>query len=1232
MFLAWNPNARANLRSPFVSRPVWVAGILVSFALVQAPWDSGFVLGVSTAWAASAYSAKELYQWEKGNESKIRALRDEEIQEVRIALGRRLPTNRQADLYFRLAEMYLEAYHSTFLLEGRAHDARIEKGIDEVAISRDNSRPYLHRGIEACQEILKFRIPYDKMDRIYYFLGFYYQELNQPKEGVPFYLKLIQEYPRSPFVGVAYKEVGEFEYHSAEYRKASEYLEKAMTLVRPELVPGLLHKVAWCRYRTRQFDEAISKMKEVITLCNADLKQYEPLKEEALRDLATLFTERGRVDDAVHYFEAESGDKKLFPKLLEKLGQQFEHNVENEKAEAVYETLIKNSPESDSSLKAFLKLVEIDVKQNRFDAVMRRLKGFPSFEAKGPEAQAALQNLKVAFRKIAVDHHQEYRKKKNRRDLEVAKEFYQAYFDYFIKKDDVHHEAPEIQMYLAEVCHDLGQGQEAVELYKKVIASKDPRYASKAAALWTGGLADLLKSAPARPGADDLSSLEKEYVSASDQLRVVQGESSEGRETALRVAKVLAGYRASRLDAIHRIQEIIQKGPGTKEAVIAAQLWLQIYLDHPREETLPGKIADVFAEIRKLPELLKADHQSNQGQLQSALDQHELKTKVDRISQQEKTQDYLGAGQGYENFAAGTQDRTIAEKALTNAINSYLKTAQSKEGIAHVIETWEHRFPGSPKALEPLRSVATHALIVGDFEFSISLFRKLGTEFKEPDSLETAARLSQGTADEKHAQSLWGDFLSRYPNSPRKAEVQLALARSQEKSGLDGEASRSYRACALSGQFISAECQARLADLYLKSQDVGKAKELFKELAFVSAPAKGKGAKKKSSGPLSPYVGYARYQLADLMERETAFEPMKFPEAQLKKGLNQRLNFLEPLSKAYQGAVEVGGPWGIAALHRLALWATQFAEDVDAIEAPSTLQGTALERFKKQLLSVSQPLREKARSTWNEAFSKASAQIILSPVLPEIADRLADFRSGVPGRAQGSRGQLFLSGLPANGGSEGTSVALTRVREGLLKDARSASLWTDYGNLLWGEGKPLLAKIAYERSLALQAKNAVALNNLAVVNLSGDGEEDWVAASEAAGRLEAALQVDDFFAPAKTNLAGLMNYYRLFGKSKTLWDQVRVRHPGGSADLGLAIALQGLGKADQAEALFQKSDAGADHSFVIAYHRAGRESLKGTSGAEECVNELRKIDENSLEGFEKKSTSYLLKRCDSWKK
>lgn len=427
---------------------------------------------------------------------------------------------------------------------------------------------------------------------------------------------------------------------------------------------------------------------------------------------------------------------------------------------------------------------------------------------------------------------------------------------------------------------------------------------------------------------------------------------------------------------------------------------------------------------------------------------------------------------------------------------------------------------------------------------------------------------------------------------------------------------------------LQAECYTRLADLYWKVKDTDQAKALFQTVASQKPKSKSEG--------LSPFVGYARYRIATMAEEDAHFEPLKFPEATLQKALNQRLSFLEPLSRSYQNVVQVGGPWAIAALNRLALWANRFADEMDHIEPPASLQGKSLEKFRKDLASISGPIRQKAQSTWNDGLNKSLSSLILSPVLPEISDHLADLQTPKVGRAQGPRGKLHLAGISATGGSEGLAVDLQKVRERLLKNAKDVSAWSDYGNLLWGEAKPLMAKIAYEQAIALNPKSIAALNNLAVVQLSSEGEEDWVVVNESVRILEEALRIDDFYLPAKMNLATLLNYYRLFPKAKKLWEQVLVRSSGAQvqqdAELGLAIAQQGLAEYDAAELAFQNKVRGDDiYPFILPYHEAARLSRKGTDGASDCVSRLEKINENQVRGFEKQSVQYLKGICEKWK-
>ncbi|MEO5969400.1 MAG: tetratricopeptide repeat protein, partial [Bdellovibrionia bacterium] len=1197
------------------------------------------------------------------DETKIRSLRNEEINQLRMVLGRREGKNRRADLYFRLAEIYLEAYHTEFLLEGRAHEKRLEKGIPDKFIDRTHSRPYISAGIKACQEVIGFRIPFEKLDQVYYFLAFYYGELDDRKQSAAYYQHLAKTYPNSVFAGVANKELGDYYYSQSQFQPAAGHFEIALRKIDPDNTPPVLHKLAWCYYRMKGYDRAISTMKDAIAKA-MQVKKYGPMKDEALRDMATLMTERGRVEEAIQYFQSVAGDEKFFPGILEKLGRQYERNVESDKAIHVYESLLKTHPDTEAAFRVMVKLVELDIKTGRFMEALQRLRAVPPQTGGDQETQVAAQNLKVLIRKTGTEHHQLYRKKNSSKDLEIAEAYYIAYSEHYLKKEDAHQELPEIQMYLAEVKRDLKKFREATELYRVILKSGDKRYAKEAGALWRDSLIEVMKKEPARAGAVAPSGIEKEFIEASDLLQKNLSETADGqkqvKEMALRSTLVLAGYSQTKPEAVTRIKEILSKWPSSPQALTAAQLLLQMELEQPgnQKNSVSPELLSLVKELNANTELMTADRNTQKGKLAAALEQQYTKVKVGRIGQFEKEKDYLSAAKEYEVIAGEIPQRDLAEKAYGNAMSSYLKLEEAGEGILHLATIWRTRFPGSTSANESLRTAATNALIRGKFDLSAKLFEKLGVDFQSAESLEAAARVNEAAGNSLEAQRIWLKFLDTYRNSNQRWAVALSLAQSQDRAHLDAEASRSFKYCAAGPEAFFAECNSRLADLYMKNKDVQQAKTLYRTVAGVapsSAPnsnngklsgkSKGKASKGKlplkseglSRGKLvsSPFVGYARFKIADLMQSEATFEPMRLPEAQLQKGLGQRLNFLEPLSKAYQSVVEVGGPWAIAALDKLATWAYQFADDVDAIAPPPNAKPASIEKFHKDLASVSQPLREKARSTWNDAYVKATQVDLFSPALPSVADHLADFGMTVPGRAQGPRGKLQLAGMaPELENSAKTEALLAGVRDRLMKNVQDPVAWTDYGNLMWGKGKPLMARMFYERALALNPKSTVALNNMGVIKIQSEGEEDWVAVSEGARFFSQALQFDDFYAPAKMNLATLMNYYRMFPRAKALWEQVLVRSSLVDANDGAGVATQGMGNTNESLSYLKKaSDMGApSRRFTWVYQEAARASLKKKDGANDCLSILDRLDLASLEGFEKYSVEYLKGRCEIWKK
>jgi tetratricopeptide (TPR) repeat protein len=1001
-----------------------------------------------------------------------------------------------------------------------------------------------------------------------------------------------------------------------------------------DTLPTILHRLAWCFYRERDFDNAVETMKKAVDVATKSGEKFLNLREEALRDMAIFMTEIGRVDDAIEYFKKVAGDKSYFPKLLEKLGREYERNVEPAKATMVYDALLKTRPDDDTRFRVMVKLIDLDLRRGHFKEAIQRVKQVTEPNSSDNETQVAQQNLRAMVRRTATENHEKYRKNTdNRASLETAEAFYETYLNQFLKRNDPRKEIPEIQMYLAEVKRDLGKAREASDLYRQVIDSHDVRYAKEAGALWTASLSDAIRKAsvgqPKTMGAksSEPSALEKEYIEAADRLQDALGDTTDGREAALKAAEVEAGYKPTQSSAVKRLKNIIKKNPKSPQALTAARLWVQIFAD--RLVTDPDSASDLkeaIADIRENSDLMANDQSSGQGKLRALMAEQETRLKVSAIARNEKDKDFQAAAKGYESFARDSSSKDLAEKAYANAITNYLK-ASDAASVDRVSDEWLKRFPGSTKAADSIRSVGTQLLIQGQFDAAARQFYKVGLSGNDPSALQTGGRIYQGVGSYDSAQLCWKTFLDKYPKSALRARVVLELAKSYEGQRDDSSAAKYYKTC-LEMPGFEAECGARLADLHMKGEDVEGAHAMYKKVASMS------GKKHES---LSPYVGYARFVLASKMEKDAHFDPLELPDTRLKKSLQQRTSFLEPLSRAYMSAVEAGGPWAIAALGNLAAWADRFADEVDRISPPDGSKPESVEKFKKSLKALSDPLRKKAVVTWSEAYNKAQSAEAFSPALPEIADHLADERASSPLRAQGVRGKFRLFGMPADGGAAGKTAAFAQIREKLSKNTSDANNWIDYGNLLWGSGTPMLARIAYEYALTIAPNSAGATSNEGVL-VASDGEEDWANAYDAAQYFREALKKDEFFLPAKMNMALLMNYYRLFSKSKPLWDQVRARAQGQAVtDIndGYAISSQGLGDLTSAEMEFNRaSEGGANpNRFAEIFHRAARQSFDrvepGLAG-EKCLGTLNGLGENGLNGFEKTAFESLKRACTLW--
>jgi tetratricopeptide (TPR) repeat protein len=1156
----------------------------------------------SSAPALAAPSSASYASVSNSKESQIEAIRNEEIRAVKTALSLRSPENRKAELYLRLAELYLEAYRADFLLEGRLQEKALIKN-PNARLERGRSTDDLKYGIGSAEQILNLNVDRSKLDQVYYFLGYNYGELGDTKKSITYYKKLSQEFPDSQYAAEGIRAVADEAFNNGDYKEAKVQYEKALKRTKDlSQQARILHKLAWCYYRSKRTSDALETMKRAIEISKQGGEKLLNIREEGLRDIAVYFAETGRVDEAIEYFKENAGGEDKLARVLEKLGKEYERTGQTEKAIQVYDVLLKLDQKDESSFRVAVKLIDLDLLKQKFDSAYARLQYLVIPKSTDADTNIAMINLRKEIRQTGVNNHDRYRrlddKAAARQYLVVADQFYSIYLVKFLPNEaSTKSERNEIRMYLAEVKRDLNQPGQAAELYKKIIQDKDEKYAKEAAQLWVGSLASELKrrAASGEKQGDALSDVEKDFVEASDLLQRSIPDSTESRESRLRSAQILAAHPAEKSDAIKRASSLAKDAPSTPQGVLAARLWLQL---DPSKSTLESIQAST---------VLSDQDKKQKGELNQDVEAANKKIRVGEISNLEKNKDYAAAAVGYEGFAKTAKTEKEAESAYLGALNAYAQAGKSDE-VARVMKEWKAKFPKSTLVEKSVKAQASQFFIKGMFNDAAELFLGIGRQFKDFSSYQTSAALFDGGLQRTKARDVYKMSLALAPNDEERAKIYRLSAYVASDAKDDLSALNDWKSCYSLNSSLKAECGSQVGNYYLHLSDQKQAKNVFEEIIRI----------KKGPSAKSAYIAYAQFRLAQILEKEMKSPDLTFPTEKLLAAFTARVTELKPVSDAYQKAIGFGGPWGIAATERLGDLSIGLSSEVERI----LKDPQATPQLKAALGPVAEALKKKALDNSLAAYRLAEKEQILSSALPVIQDRLVD--AGVDGmnRAQGARLGIKLIGLSPDGGKVGPDAAFKSIRERLLASQDDALSWIDYGNLLWGSGKPGLARVAYDRSLSLKTRMADALNNVAVVMVSDLGFENWFAANEAVAYWKKAVAAESDNSAANFNLGHFFNYYRLFSQARPYFERVAAKVSIPEVHDGLAVARMGQGSKAEAALEFQKAeDQGAkSNRFVKKYADASLKTGK------DCLANLDEMNKD-LKGFEKISESRLRLRC-----
>jgi TolA-binding protein len=974
--------------------------------------------------------------------------RDELIQDLETLIPRMPETDRKADLYFQLAELWGEKARFILTQEVKEHDdvyarwAGARNG-EEPRIDTHRSDGYRRQSLQLYQLILDRYPRYERRDEVLFVAAHNLYESGSKEEGVARYTALIQQYPRSRFVPDAQVQLGEHFFAGNDLLRARAAFEKAASFRQPKLYPFALYKLAWCDYNAGAYAAAIAKFKEVIAYSEGETRRDRvQLKAEALRDIVLAYARIDAVEDAVAYLTEKGGDQAV--EAVDRLGTTYFEDGKFDQSIRIYRLLQQRAPVHMRAPVWQQKILLSYDKLHRRDQVLAEMKrlvaeygpksGWAKANAEQKGAVGEANDLaESALRELVQDYHQEAVKTKSAATYRLARDIYRQYLDTFPQSEA----ALSMRFYQAEILYALEEWDAAAEQYGRVVEA-DPRGRHAQSAAYNAVLAleksvDIAKGKLKRREIADATRIdERKAKGQMDRLHTLQiqavardaGEDpipeNEQKLIAacdryLRMSpaakdEIVIRYRAAFLlyerhhfvEAARRFGEIILKWPTDSWSQKAANLSLDIL--NTREEWLAlSDLAQRFLDNRQLCPPGSKFH----GEVARIGEGAKFKS-VMRLYEQKK--DSALAASEFRAFVARYPRSEHAPKALYNALVIGDK-ADQLDVVMAAGEQLLREYPGADAAILKLTvpALASACERSGRYADAIRWYEQAAARWpsdeKAADWLYNAAVWREGTGDDAGALQAWQAWLKRYRSRPDAARIAfnigLILDRLQELRRAAEHWSRFQRewaGTAEAGQILMSRYRQGLALRELKSP----------EAPAVLADAAQRFARLpdgERSAAVIDAAAHARFLLVEPSFNDFIAVHFRYTrQAELVHALKAKNSRLAKLLGAYAEVVAIGSPkWSEASFERIGEAYRNFNKGLLDAPTPRGLDAEQQEMYRTTLEGQALPLEDKATEAFGKAVQISQKSGVYSDWVVKAQDFLREYQPDAYGEARRPR-------------------------------------------------------------------------------------------------------------------------------------------------------------------------------------------------------------------------------------
>ena len=1190
-------------------------------------------LALSSANFAVAYTKQDFSLVINSQERKIDEIRDQEIQQLQLVLSRSAPTDKQPDFLLRLAELYTEKYRLYFFKENelwsRKMDAYLQlplsqqKQTSKPLLENYSSKNWLGKAVDTLEKIPLQRGKYERLDEVYYFLGFNLWELGKRKESVDNFQKIVSFYPQSRFSAEAYRYIADFAFASRDFERSRSLYEQASKFDNTPAKPRVLYGLAWSYFKLKNYKSALSTMREAISTAKEQAetsKTTVSIQRDAIDSLILFYTEGGNVDQATAFFNQLYGEQETAA-MLKRLANTYQQQGKYVNALNVNKQILAlGGAAAKGSIGQRYEIMEDSLKvasnkgeRTRESALLKTMIGEFVVNAKETDDQRT-EVLRNKLRKAALLAHKEGDKSKSPTDAyNRAEALYSLYLSAYAGKMPPG-DAAEIRFYLAYVLSQNGKPREAAQEYRFILdkaqsESEYKRYQKESAAGMIEALDKYFKSKEAskslsRDDADNLISAIDFYV------RLYPNDKDTVKFLARAAGILVTGKRME--EARPRLKKIVESYPSTKTAWDAASNLLKDAEDR-KDYVEAEKISREFLANKPLMA------QDKNAEFRKRLDSIVSRAQFLQVKSVEDKQNYVDAAKGYENLAEKSKDPEVRTKAMNNAAVTYARSNDRVNERRIYLRILQGNL-GNELAERAILNIANEYLLAGNYSEAADTFEvfyqtfepklaqmKESTQTAALESLRSAVLLRQGLGQNEKA----ADDFKRMVEASNKGlgqareiagEFLFEFAKKILKDGNAAEAAKAYsRYLAVFPKGAHAvESHLELALLYRDLRDEEKSKENFLNAIKI--------VKVKDGTANADEVGFAaraKLELLAPMEAQLENAPIRLPEKQLSVDIKARFALLEKMIKSYTEVIEYGdGAMGVEAFRRLAMAYRSAAQKLENAPIPEekSLEEKAI--FKAKLKQVAQPVYAKVSETLESALKKGEALLVVGPSMAKVYV-MAVLTSARPDRYpliwdtnwENPR-EWILGSIPND------EVELEKSRSLLKTNPSDINAWISVGNYHVHKSQNKMAEIFYLQALKKSPKSIAAINNLAYLK----GREGEI--QKAMAGFKKVLAIDEFAIQAKKNIARLQMASGLWRHASLAYRQLEVRVPEDKeVKRGLLLSNLAEGKTSGVEAQIATTAVDSDNGkFVSAVLQIAKNDQAAASA---IFQELSARNENA---------------------